>query len=146
MLCLTSQPLAHLHCRPKPNHYLEWLRTGNCSFGDMCSLVSEAVASRASLGKAQDRGSSFACHAALPACLDGGPPPLACCCMSSGHWHKPDPVQGIYGDGTGGLGRGGGGLCKYVAEYCQYVPEWTVMHRLDRLCSNLLAGTWHPKF
>jgi hypothetical protein len=67
------------------------MRTGNCSFGDMCNL-------------------------------------------------------GIYGDGTGGVGRGGGGLCKYVAEYCQYVPEWTVMHKLDRLCSNLLAGTWHPKF
>ena len=55
-------------------------------------------------------------------------------------------VQGIYGDGSGGVGRGGGGLCKDVAEYCQSVPEWTVMQRLNRLCSNLLAGTWHPKF
>ena len=31
------------HCSPKPNHYLEWMRTGNCSFGDMCSLVSTGV-------------------------------------------------------------------------------------------------------
>ena len=29
----------HMPCRPKPNHYLEWLLTGKCAFRGMCELV-----------------------------------------------------------------------------------------------------------
>lgn len=29
-----------VHDRPKMNHYLDYLRTGNCQFGDLCSWVS----------------------------------------------------------------------------------------------------------
>ena len=29
-----------VQCRPKPNHYLQWLRTGICVFGDICRWVS----------------------------------------------------------------------------------------------------------
>ncbi|KAI7845916.1 hypothetical protein COHA_000462 [Chlorella ohadii] len=70
--------IVHLH-GPKMNHYLEYLRTGNCQFGDLCT------------------------------------------------W-------GIYK----------GGLCKYAAEYLRYVPEWQVVHHVHRLCTNLMAGSWHP--
>lgn len=35
-----SQLLGAL-CRPKMNHYLEYLRTGNCQFGDLCTWVRE---------------------------------------------------------------------------------------------------------
>lgn len=37
-----------------------------------------------------------------------------------------------------------GGLCKYAAEYLRYVPEWQVVHHVHRLCTNLMAGSWHP--
>ena len=43
-------------------------------------------------------------------------------------------MQGIYN----------GGVCTYAAEYRHYVPDWQVVHHVHRLCSNLVAGTWHP--
>lgn len=125
--------IVHLH-GPKPNHYLEWLRTGSCSFGDMCSLVRRrcglaglAAPWQAGLcGPAQQAAPQ---RARQPACTRP--------CWPHLHILLPSPralVQGIYG----------GGFCKYASEYRHFVPEWQVVHKVHRLCSNLAAGTWHP--
>lgn len=37
-----------------------------------------------------------------------------------------------------------GGVCTYAAEYRHYVPDWQVVQHVHRLCSNLVAGSWHP--
>ena len=119
-------------CSPKPNHYLQWLRTGQCNFKDMCKLVSPSRVAAAAAGRAaggisssnlsSGSSSSTLLHPFGPSPTLGPlptPPP-------------PPPPQGVEN-----------GFCVYAEEYSQYAPDWDVAQDLRRLCRNLSAGLWH---
>jgi hypothetical protein len=68
-----------------------------------------------------------------------------CCKVASPVQHdlnRPVPPPSNTLPWTQGVYKGG--LCTYAAEYRRYVPDWQVVHHVHRLCSNLVAGTWHP--
>jgi len=123
-------------CRPKPNHYLQWLRTGKCEFNDMCKIVS-------ALGVAVASGQLMPCPAPCmsdPAVHPSPAWPHELAISHPAHACPACPLPFARAWLFQGIDNG---FCKYASEYRLYAPDWNVTHTLHRLCGNLKAGIWH---